>query len=45
MFEATTYEILRYDRVKRDQAAKTVDNTPFWGRWDDGDSPFDTDLD
>jgi hypothetical protein len=31
MFEATTYEILRYDRVKRDQAAKTIDNTPFLG--------------
>jgi hypothetical protein len=29
MFEATTYEILRYDIPKRDGPAKSVDHTPF----------------
>jgi len=30
MFEATTYEILRYDIPKRDRPAKSVDHPPFF---------------
>lgn len=31
MFEATTYEILRYDIPKRDRQAKSVDHPSFFG--------------
>jgi hypothetical protein len=30
MFEATTYEILRYDLLKGDRPAKSVDHTLFF---------------
>lgn len=30
MFEATTYEILRYDIPKRDGPDKTIDHIPFF---------------
>jgi hypothetical protein len=31
MFEATTYEILRYDIPKRDRPAKSVDHLSVFG--------------